>query len=66
MNFLSISLLLFPFEMKLINHRCATSEKNEEEEEMSKYFKEKKTEPYDKAFTFVCFSASIWLFTQLG
>jgi hypothetical protein len=52
--------------MKLINHRCATSEKNEEEEEMSKYFKEKKTEPYDKAFTFVCFSASIWLFTQLG
>jgi hypothetical protein len=51
--------------MNFINHRCATPEE-EEKKEMSKYLEERKTEPYDKAFTFVFFCAGVWLYTKLG
>ncbi len=49
--------------MNFINHRCATPEE-EEKKEMSKYLEERKTEPYDKAFTFVYFFVQVYGYIQ--
>jgi hypothetical protein len=55
--------------MNFVNHRCATPEKKEMGKCLNKRInEERKTEPYDKAFTFVffCVCAGTWLYTKLG